>query len=204
LVVAGKDSVSNEVLVKKHANADDVVFHAEITGAPFVVVKAEGKVPSERALSEAAEFAVAFSRGWREGLGAVDVYWVKPEQLSKSGPSGESVPHGAFFVVGKRNWMRGTPLAVAIGVVEGDEVEFVGGPIEAVKERTKNYVVVKPGDDFGKQLLKDVIRRLSGKLPKEKRDAVSRASIELIREFVPYTMGRLVEVDSRSQELRKP
>ena len=40
---------------------------------------------------EAGEFAVAFSRGWREGVGSADVYWVKPEQLSKSGPSGEFV-----------------------------------------------------------------------------------------------------------------
>ena len=43
LVVAGKDTVSNEVLVKKYATQEDAVFHAEISGAPFVVVKAEGR-----------------------------------------------------------------------------------------------------------------------------------------------------------------
>ena len=43
LVVAGKDTVSNEVLIKKYAKQEDVVFHAEISGAPFTVVKTEGK-----------------------------------------------------------------------------------------------------------------------------------------------------------------
>jgi predicted ribosome quality control (RQC) complex YloA/Tae2 family protein len=196
LVVAGKDSVSNEVLVKKHANEDDVVFHAEITGAPFVVVKGEGKTPSEQVLREAGEFAAAFSRGWREGMAAVDVYWVKPEQLSKTGPSGEFVPHGAFAVVGKRNWMRGTPLQLAIGVVDDAEPQFIGGPVDAVKARTNIYVTVKPGDAIGKQLLKNVLRALSMRLPKEKRDGIVRASIERVREFVPYTRGRLAEAGS--------
>ena len=105
LVVAGKDTVSNEVLIKKYTTQEDVVFHAEITGAPFVVIKSEGKPVSEQALREAGEFAASFSRAWRENAGTADVYWVKVDQLSKSGPSGESVPHGAFFVVGKRNWI---------------------------------------------------------------------------------------------------
>ena len=47
LVVAGKDTVSNEVLIKKYTKQEDVVFHAEITGSPFVVIKAEGKEISE-------------------------------------------------------------------------------------------------------------------------------------------------------------
>ena len=88
--------MTNEVLIKKHTQHEEAVFHADIVGAPFVVVKTDGKAPSEECLREAGEFAAAFSRGWRENFGAVDVYWVKPSQLSKTGPSGESVGHGAF------------------------------------------------------------------------------------------------------------
>lgn len=194
LVVAGKDVVSNEVLVKKHTSKDDVVFHAEITGAPFVVVKTEGKTVSERTLREAGEFAAAFSRAWREGMGSVDVYWVTPDQLSKTGPSGEYVAHGAFFVVGKRNWMRGVPLRTAVGVVENGELRFVGGPVDAVKSKVKVYVTLVPGDVLGKELLKQVLRTLSAKLPREQRERIAKASIEEIREFVPYTKGRIVEV----------
>ena len=120
-MVAGKDTVSNEVLIKKYTLPEDVVFHAEITGSPFVVIKAEGRPISEQTLREAGEYAAAFCRAWRENLGSADVYWVKPDQLSKSGPSGESVPHGAFFVVGKRNWMRNTPLRIAVGAVVNEE-----------------------------------------------------------------------------------
>jgi predicted ribosome quality control (RQC) complex YloA/Tae2 family protein len=193
LVVAGKDATSNEVLVKKHAGRDDVVFHADVTGAPFVIIKTEGKSPSEQALREAGEFAAAFSRAWREGLGSVDVYWVKPDQLSRTGPSGEYVPHGAFAVVGKRNWLRGMPLRVAVGVVEDDGIRFVGAPIDAVKAKTKTYVTVIPGDASGKELLGQILRALTSKLSKEQREKVTNVSIEQIREFVPYTKGRLTE-----------
>jgi predicted ribosome quality control (RQC) complex YloA/Tae2 family protein len=193
LIVAGKDAVSNEVLVKKYAAADDAVFHADITGAPFVVVKAEVKPPSEQALREAGEFAAAFSRAWREAFGSVDVYWVKPEQLSKSGPSGEYVPHGAFAVNGKRNWLRNVPLRLAIGVVDDGEVSFVGGAVEAVKAKAKTYVILEPGDAEGKELLKQVLRALMVKLPKEQREKVGKASIEQVREFVPYTKGRIMD-----------
>ena len=195
-VVAGKDAVSNEVLVKKHAEPDDVVFHADVTGAPFVIVKTQGKEPIEQALREAGEFAATFSRAWREGFGSVDVYWVKPEQLSKSGPSGEYVPHGAFAVSGKRNWMRNVPLTLAIGVVPNGEVRFVSGPVEAVKAKTKTCVTIVPGDVTGKELPKQVLRALMSKLPKEQREKAGKASVERIREIVPYTKGRLVETIS--------
>jgi len=196
LVVAGKDAVSNEVLVKKHAKPDDAVFHADVTGAPFVVVKTEGKAPSEQALREAGEFAAAFSRAWREGAGSADVYWVKPSQLSKSGPSGEYVPHGAFAVSGKRNWMRSVPLKLAIGVVENGKVSFIGGPVEAVKAKTSAYVTIMPGDLAGKEFLKQVLQALMVKLPKEQREKAGKASVERIREFVPYTKGTLIKGDA--------
>ena len=191
LVVAGKDVVSNEVLIKKYTTMEDVVFHAEITGSPFVVIKSEGKAISEASLREAGEFAASFSRAWRENAGSADVYWVKVDQLSKSGPSGESVPHGAFFVVGKRNWMRNTPLRTAVGMVVGEETSFVGGAVDAVKAKTKNYVVLLPGDVSGKELLQRILRTLMLKLPKDQREKAGKTSIEQIREFVPYTKGAI-------------
>jgi predicted ribosome quality control (RQC) complex YloA/Tae2 family protein len=193
LVVAGKDTVSNEVLIKKHTQPYDIVFHAEITGSPFVVVKTEGKEPGNATLKEAGEYAASFSRAWRETVGAADVYWVKPEQLTKSGPSGESIPHGAFFVNGKRNWMRGTPLKTAVGIKLDVEEEFVGGPVDAVKAQTRTYITLVPGDLEGKEFLKTILRSLTLKLPKEQREKMGKTSIESIREFIPYTKGRIVE-----------
>jgi len=196
LVVAGKDAVSNEVLIKKHAEADDIVFHADIVGAPFVVVKTEGKKPSEQCLREAGEFAAAFSRGWREGFGSVDVYWVKPDQLGKGGPSGESVPRGGFVVRGERNWMRNVPLRVAIGVSVNEEEGWArigGGPVDAVRTKANVYVIVVPGDVAGKELFRRVLGGLAVKLPKELREMVLRASVEAVREYIPFGKGRITE-----------
>lgn len=196
LVVAGKDATSNEVLVKKYTEDKDVVFHADIVGAPFVVVKTEGKKPSEQCLREAGEFAAAFSRGWREGFGSVDVYWVRPEQLSKGGPSGESVSHGAFVVRGERNWMRGTPLRIAVGVAISDResrARIGGGPVEAVRTKSNAYVVIVPGDVEGKELSNRVLTSLGRKLPRELRETVLKVSVEEIREFIPYGKGRILE-----------
>jgi len=196
LVVAGKDAVSNEVLIKKYTSADDIVFHADITGAPFVVIKTEGKKPSQQCIREAAEFAVAFSRAWREGFASAEVYWIKPNQLSKGGPSGEYVPHGAFVVSGKRNWLHGVPLKIAIGVITTEkegEIEFIGGPVDAVKAKTNAYVIIVPGDLTGKKLLKHVQKTLSQKSPKEQQEKILKTSIEQIREFIPYNKGRRLE-----------
>jgi predicted ribosome quality control (RQC) complex YloA/Tae2 family protein len=196
LVVAGKDAVSNEVLIKKHAEAEDVVFHADIVGAPFVVVKTEGKAPSEQCLHEAGEFAAAFSRGWREGFGSVDVYWVKPNQLSKSGPSGEFVPRGGFVVSGKRNWLRGVPLRVAVGVAVNEEEGWIrigGGPVDAVKAKADVYVIIVPGDLAGKELFRRILKVLAAKMRKDLREKVPKVSVEEMRVFIPYGKGRVLE-----------
>jgi hypothetical protein len=191
LVVAGKDVVTNEILIKKYTQQEDVVFHAEITGSPFVVIKAEGREISEQALKEAGEYAAAFCRAWRENAGSADVYWVRVDQLSKSGPSGESIPHGAFFVVGKRNWFRNTPLRTAIGAVVGEEACFIGGSVDAVRSRAKAMVVLVPGDYTGKDLLKMVLKTLTLKLSKEDKEKLGKTSIEQVREFIPYTKGAI-------------
>jgi predicted ribosome quality control (RQC) complex YloA/Tae2 family protein len=194
LVVGGKDAVSNEVLVKKYVEDGDVVFHADIVGAPFVTVRTDGKNLTEQALREAGQFAAAYSRGWREGFGSVDVYWVKPEQLSKTGPSGESVGHGAFAVSGQRNWQRGVALKLAVGVVlEHDELRFVGGPVDAVKAKTDVFATVVPGEKKGKEIARDVLGALALKVSKDVKEKVLRASVEQVREFIPFGLGTVLE-----------
>ena len=194
LVVAGKDSVSNEVLIKKYTDPDDPVFHADITGAPFVVIKTNGQIASEQSISEAGEFAASLSRAWRVGAGSVDVYWVRPSQLSKGGPSGEYVSKGSFVVTGKRNWLRNMPLKLAIGLIKEDnDFSFIGGPLNSVKKLTNYYVIIIPGDLKGKDLLTKVMRSLILKLPKKMRETTPKTSIEQIRAFIPYTKGRIAK-----------
>ena len=192
LVVAGKDSVSNEVLIKKYTEPDDPVFHADITGAPFVVIKTNGQLASEKSISEAGEFAASFSRAWRVGAGSADVYWVKPSQLSKGGPSGEYVSKGSFVVTGKRNWLRNMPLKLAIGLIKEDnDFSFIGGPLNSVRKLTNYYLIIIPGDLKGKDLLTKVMRSLILKIPKKLRETTPKTSIEQIRAFIPFTKGRI-------------
>jgi predicted ribosome quality control (RQC) complex YloA/Tae2 family protein len=194
LIVAGKDAITNEVLIKKYTEPYDVVFHADIVGAPFVVIKTKGNVPGRESLIEAGEFAAAFSRGWREGFASVDVYWVKPEQLSKGGPSGESVGHGAFVVRGERNWMRGTPLRVAIGIVlDGGAIKILGGPIGAVKAKTSVFVVIVPGDLKTSELSRLIVKMLNEKAPRDMRQEVLDLQLEGFGEFVPYSKASLLK-----------
>ncbi len=101
-MVAGKDVVSNEVLIKKHTDPYDVVFHVDIVGSPFAVIKTEGKEPekphySRQPNSQPTTPSMARRHGRHGRL------LVKPEQLRQSGPSGEFVPRGAFMVNGKRS-----------------------------------------------------------------------------------------------------
>jgi hypothetical protein len=83
------------------------------------------------------------------------------------------------------------PLRVAVGINVVEEASFVGGPVEAVKAKTKNYVVINPGDHTGKELLQQIMRSLMLKLPKDLREKAGKTSIEQIREFVPYTKGTI-------------
>jgi len=83
LVVGGKDAVTNEILIKKHTEPKDFVFHADIAGAPFVVLKTERKIPSQQSICEAAQLAASHSRAWKANFSAIDVYWILPEQVSK-------------------------------------------------------------------------------------------------------------------------
>ncbi len=89
--------------------------------------------------------------------------------------------------------MRGTILNTTVGVVENDEAVFIGGPVDAVKGKAKVYVTLVPGDVMGKEFLKQILRALAAKLPKEQREKIVKTSVEEIREFVPYTKGRITE-----------
>ncbi len=152
LVIGGRDAGQNEVIVRRLLDEKDVFMHADIHGAPAVVIKTRGRMPGERSLREAAALAAAYSRAWREGLGEVDVYWVPGSQVSKSAPSGEYLSKGAFMVYGRRNYIRHVRLSICIGVEEvrdelyGTYMRVITGPRELLEKRARAYVCIEPGD----------------------------------------------------------
>jgi len=78
------------------------------------------------------------------------------------------------------------PLRIAIGVVYDGELKFVGGPVDAVKATAKAPCDSGTGHLAGKDLLKTMFKIIVIEYAKEQRAEVTRASVEAIREFVPY------------------
>jgi predicted ribosome quality control (RQC) complex YloA/Tae2 family protein len=193
LIVGGRDATSNEILVKKHTTTKDLILHADITGAPFVIIKTEGKQPSETSIFEAAQLAAAYSRAWREGLTSLDVYWVNPNQVSKEAPSGEYLSKGMFMIRGQRNYIRNVPLQVSIGVVEKDDQSMiVGGSVSAITSQTQCMLSIVPGRKTSGRLAKEIRFKLSETAPINLREKILKISIEEIQRFIPPGKSELL------------
>jgi predicted ribosome quality control (RQC) complex YloA/Tae2 family protein len=190
LVIGGTDATTNEILIKKHMEPRDILFHADLHGAPFVLIKTKGETPSEQTIREAAQLAASYSRAWKEMLNAVDVYWVSPEQVSKSPPSGQYLKKGAFMIHGSKNYVRGVPLRVAIGIkTKEEQVMIVGGPVEAIASQTNVYVEIVPGEQTSSKLAKQIRGLLAEKTPKALKKEVLEVPIEEIQSFIPLGRG---------------
>lgn len=164
LCIGGRDATTNDIIVKKHTQPGDLIFHTEAPGSPFFVVKAEGKSIGEATKEETAQAAATFSRGWKLGITSMEVYHVTPEQVTKQAKAGEYLAKGAFMVYGKRTHYHQT-LEVAVGIL--DDGKVMGGPLPAVKKHCKKYAVVKQGDDKASDIAKRLIRLLGGGTPDE-------------------------------------
>ncbi len=175
LVIAGRDAATNREVVEKHMEAGDRYSHADIVGAPHVVVKTAGEEASESALREAAEFAAAHSRAWREGLGSLDVYWALPEQVSRQAPSGEYLPRGAYVIRGKRNFLK-VPVRVAVGIIEleGERVVMCGPP-SAVERHSKIVIRISPGRVKKSDLAREIQARMRAAGVEVSTDELMRA-----------------------------
>ncbi len=167
LVIGGRDATTNEMIVKKYMEKKDIYLHCDIHGAPSVVIKSQNKEIPETTIWEAASFAASFSSAWTKGFGSQDVYWVYPEQVSKTPEHGEFVAKGAFIIRGKRNYLRGVPLLVAVGIVDYKGERIMAGPKDAVKKHSSNYVVIKPGYTKKEILAKEILRKINRKFTLE-------------------------------------
>jgi len=157
LCIGGKDATSNDIIIKKYTEAEDLVFHTDMAGSPFYVVK-NGQEAGEKTITETAQAVAANSRAWKLGHGSADVFYVKPEQVSKEAKPGEHLSKGSFMVYGKTNYIH-PKLEFAIGLVEN---EIIGGPVDAVHAKTKNAVVVVPGREKKSALAKKIKSLLKG------------------------------------------
>ena len=165
LVLCGRDAQTNDMLVKKHMDSNDLYFHADFDGAPSVVIK-DGQEAGEKTMMEAAKAAITFSKTWKAGIGADTAYCVDPEQVTQNPESGEYLEKGAFVVRGDREYMRNVSIEAWIGAYEISEDQYVPmvGAEEAIKEHCNKALELVPGHTKKSALAKEIQSRFDESL----------------------------------------
>ncbi|MDG6916396.1 MAG: NFACT family protein [Nitrososphaerota archaeon] len=172
LAVGGRDAQTNSALLSRHLDSNDTVFHADLFGSPFFILKG-GDRQSEEEAREVAQATVAFSSAWKTGLGSADAYWVAPDQVSSAAPSGEYLPRGSFVIRGRKNFISRLIVEVAVGLDQ--EGRVMAGPEDSVRRRCPRYVVLRPHNEKSSETAKRVLRDLGSDSRGPTLDEVQRA-----------------------------
>ncbi len=155
LIIGGRDASQNELIFRKYIESNDIVLHALLPGAPLVAIKSKGREIPEEVVREASVMAGVYSSAWKKGFAEADVYWIKPEQISKTAEAGEYLPKGSFMIRGKKNFIR-----VKMELAVGRNGKVVAGSREAVSGQAKKYVVLVPGTQPKEAVVKRVSEML--------------------------------------------
>ena len=160
LVIGGRDAESNDSVVKKYLGEKDLYFHADIHGAPSVVMKVT-KEPTQKGIEEAAQFSWCMSKAWNTRIGNGSVFYVTKSQVSKTPESGEYLARGAWVIRGRKNYITHLNLELAVGFQKYENREYVvAAPISAISGMK---VIIVPGE--GKE---EVVNDISEFLKVEK------------------------------------
>lgn len=191
LAIGGRDSSSNSSVIRKHLSKNDRVFHAEIVGSPFFILKdSEDSIASS--ITEVAQATVCFSRAWREGMYGLNAYWVKPDQIKMAAPTGQFLAKGAFPIEGTRNFIQVSNLQLAIGLYQkGDSYTIMSGPLSAVKMQCLFYVIIEPSGIDMTELAKKI--RLEFLKLAENQDVVKAFNIDDFIRALPAGDSHIVE-----------
>ena len=190
LAIGGRDASSNSSVIRKHLNKNDRVFHAEIFGSPFFILR---EVTDEHRSSviEVAQATACFSRAWREGLYGLNAYWIKPDQVKTAAPSGQFIAKGSFIIEGSRNFVHVSTMQLAIGLYEkGDDYLLMCGPTSAIKKNCIYFVIIEPsGIDMAELAKKIKIEFLKFK---EKEEVVKTFTIDDFTRMLPAGESHIV------------
>ena len=159
LVVGGRDATSNEIVVKKHTEPNDLVFHTDMAGSPFFIVKSNNNQVGAKTKEEVADATCTFSRAWKIGLQTTSVFYVAPEQVSKKTKAGEFMGKGAFMIYGKTNYI-GNKINLAVGITSKQQI--MAGPLDAIRANCGKYVVLIQGSEKASAVAKYIQRKIGG------------------------------------------
>lgn len=149
LVISAKDAHQNETIIKKYLAKDDIVFHTQVQGSAFSLVKNPkgGPVPHQT-LQEAAQATLCHSRCWDQKV-VSEVFWVNAEQVSKTAPTGMFVGLGSFMIYGRKNFITPARLEMGFGLF-----------FKVDEESAKNHAGERKRRDEGNEMMEDDPDRL--------------------------------------------
>lgn len=120
LVIGGKDSQQNELLYRRYLKKGDIYVHADLQGASTVIVKNNPRTPDApippSTLSQAGAMTVCTSSAW-DSKALMGAWWVNPDQVSKTTPTGEYLTTGGFVIRGRKNLLPPSQLLLGFGVM---------------------------------------------------------------------------------------
>ncbi|TXT63883.1 MAG: hypothetical protein BAJALOKI1v1_650004 [Promethearchaeota archaeon] len=206
LIIGGRDASSNEAIFSKYLEPHDLAFHTIFPGSPLVIIKnPEKREIPQKTLKEAADFVASYSQAWKENWGVVNVFYVNPDQVSKTPPSGEYLPKGSFMIEGKKSFIRNAKTELAIGLKmirrESDEENYdmilypkvIAGPEDPIKEQsdiTVNIIPSPNGNSKGK-IAKEILNTFL-KCSEEKMNKwISLLSLDDLILILPNGLSRI-------------
>ncbi len=154
LILLGRDATTNEILIKKHLEKTDLVFHIDVMKGPFCILKGD----DEPTIEEAANATGAFSEAWKRGLAEVEVFKVNPDQVNKQAQSGEYLSKGMFMIYGKKEFKK-AKIELALGIYKG---AVMCGPPDAIEKNCDKIVKIFPGKEKASKLAKMIQHKLGG------------------------------------------
>lgn len=190
LAIGGRDAASNSAVVRKHLGKNDRVFHGDIFGSPFFILKDCQDAPAS-SMNEVANATVCFSRAWREGMYGLSAYWVNPEQVKKSAPSGQFLPKGSFTIEGQRNYIKVSSLKLAVGIMrQEDDHTLTCGPPDIIRRDSVCYAIVEP---HGSEMA-DTAKKIRLEFLKLKEEITKKITIDDFVRVLPAGNSQVREV----------
>jgi len=120
----------------------------------------------------------------------VSAYWINPDQVKKSAPSGQYLPKGSFTIDGKRNFVKIPSLKLAVGLLKKDENFLLTcGPLIPIKKNCVCYSLIEPGD----LEMTDTAKKIRNEFLKMKEDVIKLISIDEFTRILPAGKSHVVE-----------
>ncbi|KAK6089275.1 hypothetical protein P3W45_001748 [Vairimorpha bombi] len=206
LIIGGKNSQQNEILVKKHLTPSQLYFHTESSGGSSVVAD------EDVCIEEAALVALCNSACWDCNV-VSPVFYVKGEQVSKSPPTGQYLNKGSFIIRGTKTYVNVYKLEYGVGLLfktiddiqEGDyfikyedavfvtdpkdyEIEYavpVSAPYKILKDLYKFRVRILPGKDKKGKVVQSIVNTFTKDTDERIIKIIKRISVEEFINVLP-------------------